>query len=274
MTKGWIDSVKEKVFAPVELEDWKKNYIDWLDKNSVLKFGKFKLKSGRTSYSFANFGDVSDGISISSLGDYYAAAIDRNVEGEFKTIVGPAYKGISLAVTTAISLSRRRGKPVSFTYDRKEEKAYGEATNVSKAEAAKKMFLGYIPQNVPENKDRIVYIDDVITTGATKIEEDNKLKSVANVDVAGLFVALNRQEIDENGNDAVKELSTKLKTPVHAVANLLSEAVPYLAQKGRIDETIQRKHVAYTRAYGIEEVKPWCRDIRFIERDKGLIPSM
>ncbi|MEM5778137.1 MAG: phosphoribosyltransferase family protein [Candidatus Aenigmatarchaeota archaeon] len=264
----WIDSVKERIFTQVELPKWKEEYIDFLMEKGVLKFGEFKLKSGRRSPTFLNFGEINDGEGIGKLGEYYAEAILQYVQSDFKTIVGPSYKGIPLSVITSNALSKK-GKNVSFTFDRKEEKLYGEATGISKSEAAKKIFVGYIPQD----GDKVLLIDDVITTGATKIEEVEKLKSVSNVELIGLLIGGNRQEIDENGSDAVKEISEKLKTPVYSMLNLVSEAVPYLAKQGKIDAQTQRKLIAYTRAYGTEETKKWCRDIRLIERDKGIIPA-
>lgn len=281
---GWIDSVKDKAFeASKVLDDWKAEYIDFLMDKGVLKFGEFKLKSGRRSPTFLNFGEVSDGYGIAKLGKYYATEIN-SIDKEFKTIVGPAYKGIPLAVTTAIALKEHFDKNVSFTFDRKEEKAHGEGTSTSKADSAKRIFVGYVPKD--KDKDKVLLIDDVITTGLTKVEEVDKLKSVADVELVGLVISGNRQEIDENGNDAVKEISEKLKTPIYSILNVVSEAIPYLwnkkakvvkenetIEKDIIDDRTKRKLVAYARAYGTEDVKGWCRDIKLIERDKGLIPA-
>jgi len=281
--EGWIDSVKDKLAPSNELKDWKKAYIDFLMEKGVMKFGSFKLKSGRRSPTFLNFGDISDGSGVAALGKYYYEGINEKVKSDFKTIIGPSYKGIPLAVTTAIAFAQN-GKNVSFTFDRKEEKSYGEGTDATKETAAKRIFVGYIPNT--KSKDKVLYLDDVITTGLTKIEEDQKVKSVADVDVVGLIVGANRQELDENGNDAMKELAEKLKTPVDSLLNVYTEAIPYLwnkktkavkenetIEKDIIDDQAKRRLVAYARAYGTEDVKGWCRNIKLIEKDKGLIPA-
>jgi orotate phosphoribosyltransferase len=266
---GWITSVKDFPKPDVGLEPWKSDLINFLYEKGILKFGDFKLKSGRRSPTFLNFGDVNDGGGISKLGEFYAEAIKQYVPQEFKTIVGPSYKGMPLAVTTSISLAKKNGRNVYFTFDRKEEKAYGEATGVSKAEAAKKIFVGYIPKD----GDTVLLMDDVITTGLTKTEEIQKLKSVADVKLAGLMIGANRQELDEDGNDAVKELSDRHNIPVYSMLDVITETVPYLYSHGKIDEKTIKRLKAYVRTYGTEDTKAWCREIKFIKRDKGIIPA-
>jgi orotate phosphoribosyltransferase len=265
---NWIESVKF-FSSEIELKNWEKEFIDLLFNRGVLKFGDFILKSKRRSPIFLNFGDLGDGEGITKLGHFYAEFIKENIKEDFKTIVGPAYKGIPLAVITSAALASEQGKNVYFTFDRKEEKAYGEATGVSKFEAAKKIFVGYIPKD----EDNVLLIDDVITTGKTKIEEIKKLKSVADVKLVGLIIGVNRQELDEYGNDTVNELSLNLHMPVYSMVDLVSKAVPYLIQKGKVDEKTQRRLVAYVRTYGTEDTKHWCRNLKFIERDKGVIPA-
>jgi orotate phosphoribosyltransferase len=265
---GWIDSVKGFPKEDVLIEPWKQELINFLYDKQVIKFGNYTLKSGRKSKSFANFGDINDGIGMAQLSKAYAESITSNFKEEFKTILGPSYKGVPLAVGTSMALATK-GRNVNFTFDRKEEKAYGEATGTSKAEAAKKIFVGYIPQD----DDKVLLIDDVISTGLTKDEEIQKLKSVANVKMVGLEVGLNRQEMDENGNDPFKELSKKYEMPVHAMLNMTTEVVPFLYAYNKIDNKVKRGLTAYARAYGTEETKPWCRDIRVVQRDKGIIPA-
>jgi orotate phosphoribosyltransferase len=265
---GWLDSVKDFPKHDVELEQWKVTFINYLYDNNILKFGNFKLKSKRRSPTFLNIGDVNNGTGIAQLGNAYAEAIIKNVPEDFQTILGPSYKGVPLAVTTSIALAAK-GRNVGFTFDRKEEKAYGEATGVSKADAAKKMFIGYIPKD----GDKVLLIDDVITSGLTKNEEIQKLMSVANVKMAGLVIAGNRQEMDDEGNEPLKELSKKYKMPVYSLLNVVTEAIPYLDAHGRIDKDTRRRLAAYARTYGTEETKSWCRDLKLVERDKGIIPA-
>lgn len=229
--KGWIDSVKDKLALSTELEKWKKDYIDFLMDKGVMKFGTFKLKSGRRSPTFLNFGEIEDGASVWPLGKFYYEGIKKNVKADFKTMVGPSYKGIPIAITTSIAAWLEGGRNVCFTYDRKEEKSYGEGTDATKEAAAKRIFMGHIPKGTSENKEKILYLDDVITTGLTKIDEDKKVKSVAEVEPIGLLVGGNRQELDENGKDAMKELSEKLKMPVYSLLDVYTEAIPYLWDK-------------------------------------------
>jgi orotate phosphoribosyltransferase len=264
----WIESV-HPFSSETELESWEKEFIDFLFTRGVLKFGEFTLKSKRRSPTFLNFGDVSDGEGIAKLGHFYAEFIKEKIKEDFGIIVGPAYKGIPLAVVTSAALASEHGKNVCFTFDRKEEKVYGEATGVSKVEAAKKIFVGHIPKD----GDKVLLIDDVITTGKTKIEEIEKLKSVADVNLVGLVIAGNRQELDEDGNDAISELSTNLHLPVYSMLDVVSRAVPYLIGEGKVDEPTRRRLAAYTRTYGTENTKRWCRSLKFIERDKGIIPA-
>jgi len=269
MTKGWIESVKDKMFAPGDLSEWKKEYIDFLTANNVLKIGNYKLKSGRMSPIFLNFAEINDGIGSERIGHFFAQGIQDNFPEDFTTIVAPSYKGNSLSTATAISLARDFKRNVRWTNDRKEEKVYGEGTDASKEAAAKRMFVGY----APKDKDRVLIEDDVMTTGAAKNDAKEKIDSVANVDYVGLMLGGNRQEVDLDGNNAVEEFSKRNKMPVRFLINVLSEAVPYLSKQGKIDEATQRRMVGYARTYGIEDIKKPCRDLKFIERDKGVIPA-
>jgi len=269
---GWIESVEDKFFVPVELSDWKKEYIDFLAGRGVLQIGNFKLKSGRMSPTFLDFSRINDGEGSDKIGHYFAQGIQENFPQEnypVVTIVAPSYKGNSLSTATAINLAREFKRNVHWTNDRKEEKAYGEGTDATKEAAAKRIFLGHTPQN----NDLVLLQDDVLTTGQTKDDEKKKLDSVANVKYAGLQLGGNRQEVDIDGNNAIEEFGKRHNMPVHSLINVLSEAVPYLSMQGKIDEATKRRLVGYTRAYGTEEIKKWCRDIKLIERDKGVIPA-
>jgi orotate phosphoribosyltransferase len=270
--KGWISSVQEKMFAPVELSDWKKEYVDFLTKNGVLQVGNYKLKSGRMSPIFLDYSRINDGEGSDKIGHYFAQGIQENFPQEnspFVTIVAPSYKGNSLSTATSINLARDFKRNVHWTNDRKEEKAYGEGTDASKEAAAKRIFLGYTPQK----GNLILLQDDVLTTGQTKDDEKKKLDSVVEVNYAGLILGGNRQEVDIDGNNAVEEFGKRHNMPVRSLVNVLSEAIPYLSMQDKIDEATKRRLVGYTRAYGTEDIKKWCRDIKFLERDKGLIPA-
>jgi orotate phosphoribosyltransferase len=270
---GWIDSVKDNMFAPVELSDWKKEYVDFLIENGVFKIGGHsKLKSGRDSPTFLDYSRINLGLQTYQIGHYFAQGIQEHFPEEtapFKTIIGPSYKGNSLSHAASIALALENKRNVGWTNDRKEEKAYGEGTDATKEAAGKRLFVGFIPKD----NDAVLLQDDVLTTGLTKDDEVKKLNSVANVKYTGLILGGNREEVDIDGNNAVEEFGKRHNMPVHSLINVLSEAVPYLSMQGKIDESTQRRLVGYTRAYGTEEIKKWCRDIKFIERDKGIIPA-
>lgn len=259
----------------------KTEFIDYLFGSGILKFGgEWKLKSGRRSPCFLNFGDANNGEAITELGHFFADEasgifdlIDRHAVDkpatEIKTLVGPTYKGISIALITSAALFTEHKRTVGYTYDRKEEKPYGEGTDTSREAAGKRIFVGYIPKD----GDNVLLLDDVITTGKTKEDEIAKLRSVANVTPFGLLIGGNRQELDEDGNDPIVELGNKYHMPIHSIVNVITETVPYLLRHKKIDEQTRRRMVAYTRTYGIESSKQWSRELTFIKRPRGIIPA-
>lgn len=167
----------------------------------ALRFGDFTLKSGRSSPYFFNAGAFDSGGALAALGDCYADAIDASGIG-FDMLFGPAYKGIPLATTVAIALARR-GRDVPLAFNRKELKAHGEGG-----------WLIGAPL-----RGRVLIVDDVITAG-TAIRESLALIADAGAAVAGVVVALDRQERGRGELSAVQELSRDAGIAVTAVANL------------------------------------------------------
>ena len=129
---------------------YKQRFIQFMLENQVLLFGEFTLKSGRLAPYFINSGKYRIGSQIMQLGEYYAECfLANNVDA--KTLVGPAYKGIPLAVATAVALAKNHGVDLGFCFDRKEAKDHGEGG----------MFVG----EPLKAGDRVCLIEDVMTSG-------------------------------------------------------------------------------------------------------------
>ena len=179
------------------MEQYKKEFIQYMVDSKVLKFGEFTLKSGRKSPFFMNAGGYVTGTQLKKIGEYYAKAIHAKYGDDFDVLFGPAYKGIPLAVVTAMAFSELYGKEVRYCSDRKEAKDHG---------ADKGNFLGAELQD----GDRVIMIEDVTTSGKSMEETVPKVKGAADVTIVGLMVSLNRMEVGKGGVkcalDEVKEL--------------------------------------------------------------------
>jgi orotate phosphoribosyltransferase len=229
-----------------KMEDYKKEFINFLLDKEVLRIGEFKLKSGRVSPYFVNTGMFKDGESIGKLGWFYAAKImDTFIQSDFDIIFGPAYKGIPLSVATTIALSRDFGVNKGYSFNRKEPKNHGEATQQKNWLVGEKI----------EPKDKILLIDDVFTTGDTKYEVINLLNAIAeNLHFVGLIIAVDRQEIGIDGNDAIKQFEKKTGIPVYSIVNI-KEIIEYLGDNKKITHPIRQRFENYLRKYGVKEVK-------------------
>ena len=158
---------------------YKEKFIKFMVASGVLKFGEFTLKSGRIAPYFINTGNYKTGKQLAKLGEYYAACIqDNNLEAE--TLVGPAYKGIPLSVTTAIALYNKYEKEVNYCFDRKEAKDHGEGG----------LFVGKQLQD----GEKVIIIEDVMTSGKALREILPKLKATANVEIVGMIISVDRRE--------------------------------------------------------------------------------
>ena len=179
------------------MEQYKKEFIEFMVESDVLKFGEFTLKSGRKSPFFMNAGGYVTGTQLKKLGEYYAKAIHAKYGEDFDVLFGPAYKGIPLAVVTAMAFSELYGKEVRYCSDRKEAKDHG---------ADKGNFLCAELQD----GDRVIMIEDVTTSGKSMEETVPKVRGAADVTIVGLMVSLNRMEVGKGGVkcalDEVKEL--------------------------------------------------------------------
>ena len=181
-------------------------------RQEVLRFGDFKLKSGRRSPYFFNLGNVSGGPELAELGRFYADAIQASGV-DFEVLFGPAYKGIPLAAATAIAFAER-GRSVGVAYNRKEAKTHGEGGVLVGAPLVGRVFM----------------IDDVVTEGAAKYEAATLIKN-AGATLVGVAIALDRQELLAEGETAAARLATGLNVPVISIANL-TDLIGYLKQTG------------------------------------------
>ena len=163
------------------MEQYKEEFIHFMVESHVLKFGSFTLKSGRQSPFFMNAGAYVTGEQLHRLGKYYAQAIHDNFGLDFDVVFGPAYKGIPLAVVTAIALQELYGKEVRYCCNRKEVKDHG---------ADKGNLLGADLHD----GDRVIMVEDVTTSGKSIDETYPKVMAAADVEVKGLIVSLNRME--------------------------------------------------------------------------------
>ena len=190
----------------------KADFVASMIRQGVLRFGDFELKSGLRSPYFFNLGNVSGGPELAELGGFYADAIQASGLA-FDVLFGPAYKGIPIAVATAIALAER-GRAVGAAFDRKEAKAHGEGGKLIGAPL----------------KGRVLMVDDVVSDGATKLESAALIEA-AGAKLAGLVVALDRQEITADGQTAVENLKDRLGAPVLSIA-ALPDVIAHLRTQG------------------------------------------
>ena len=226
------------------MEQYKKEFIQFMVDSKVLKFGEFTLKSGRKSPFFMNAGGYVTGAQLKKLGEYYAKAIHDKFGDDFDVLFGPAYKGIPLAVVTAMAYSELYGKEIRYCSDRKEEKDHG---------ADKGSFLG----SKLQDGDRVIMIEDVTTSGKSMEETVPKVRGAADVTIVGLMVSLNRMEVGKGGEkvalDEVKDLYG-FETAAIVDMNDVVEALYNKEVNGEviIDDTIKAAIDAYYEQYGVK----------------------
>lgn len=226
------------------MEDYKKEFIDFMVECNALKFGSFTLKSGRKSPFFMNAGAYVTGGQLKRLGEFYAKAVHDNFGDDFDVFFGPAYKGIPLAVVTALAYSELYGKEIKYCSDRKEEKDHG---------ADKGSLLGY----KINDDDRVVIIEDVTTSGKSIEETYPKIKSQETVPggikIVGEIVSLNRMEKAPDSDKAALEvISEKYGFPARAIVSM-NDVIEYLYTNGDkkiITDEIKKEMDSYYSLYG------------------------
>lgn len=207
------------------MKDYQKEFIEFAIEKQVLKFGEFTLKSGRVSPYFFNAGLFNTGRDLARLGRFYAAALQDSAI-EYDLLFGPAYKGIPIATTTAVALSNDYDLDLPYCFNRKEAKTHGEGGSLVGSELTGKVML----------------VDDVITAG-TAIRESMDIINAHKAELAGVLIALDRQEKGKAELSAIQEVERDYDAKVISIVKL-ADVVTYL-------ETLpeMQQHLASVQAY-------------------------
>ena len=216
---------------------YKQQFIKFMVDNGVLKFGEFTLKSGRKAPYFINTGNYKTGSQLALLGKYYAACIQQNgLKAE--TLVGPAYKGIPLAVTTAVALANEYGIDMNYCFDRKEAKDHGEGG----------LFVG--KQLV--DGEKVILIEDVMTSGKALREMLPKLAAAANVEIVGMVISVDRMEKGlESNMSAVQEVYKEFGVKVYSIVTV-SDIIEAIESGVVVGKEHLENMKAYRAQYGVE----------------------
>ncbi|MCF6453943.1 orotate phosphoribosyltransferase [Vibrio sp. MMG022] len=213
------------------MKAYQREFIEFALEKEVLKFGEFTLKSGRKSPYFFNAGLFNTGRDLARLGRFYAAALaDAGIE--FDVLFGPAYKGIPIATTTAVALADHHDIDTPYCFNRKEAKDHGEGGNL----------VGSALEG------RIMLVDDVITAG-TAIRESMEIIQANGADLAGVLVAIDRQEKGKGELSAIQEVERDFGCAIISIVSL-TDLVTFLEEKGTDKEHLEAVK-AYRAEYGI-----------------------
>ncbi|WP_428773726.1 orotate phosphoribosyltransferase [Vibrio sp.] len=213
------------------MKAYQREFIEFALEKQVLKFGEFTLKSGRKSPYFFNAGLFNTGRDLARLGRFYAAALaDSGLQ--FDVLFGPAYKGIPIAATTAVALADHHDIDTPYCFNRKEAKDHGEGGNLVGSPL----------------EGRIMLVDDVITAG-TAIRESMQIIQANGADLAGVLVAIDRQEKGKGELSAIQEVERDFGCAVISIISL-SDLVSYLEERGDDEQNLAAVK-AYRAEYGI-----------------------
>ncbi len=206
------------------MESYKREFIQFLEGAGVLKFGDFTAKSGRKIPYFINAGDIKTGDQIAKLGEFYAKSYFEKVGNKRTVLYGPAYKGIPIAVSASVALSKN-GLDVPFFFNRKEEKDHGEGG----------VFVGYVPQS----GEQIVIVEDVITAGTAIRESMANLSKLEGTKIAATFVMVDRKEKGKGEKSAMAEIEDEFGFPVYSVVDVY-DIIEYLEEDPKNEENVTR----------------------------------
>ena len=206
------------------MESYKREFIQFLQKAGVLKFGDFTAKSGRKIPYFINAGMIKTGEDIATLGEFYAKAYTEKLGDKKAVLYGPAYKGISLAVSASVALAKQ-GNNLPFFFNRKEIKDHGEGG----------VFVGYVPTEGEE----VVIIEDVITAGTAIRESMEILSHLNGVKVAATFIMVDRKEKGQGEKGAMQEIEDTFGFPVYSIVDVY-DIIEYLEEDSANEENVTR----------------------------------
>ena len=224
------------------MEQYKKEFIEFMVDCGVLKFGDFVTKSGRKTPFFVNTGFYRTGAQLRKLGEYYAKAIENKFGFDFDVLFGPAYKGIPLSVATTMAIDEHYNKDIKYCSNRKEVKDHGD----------KGILLG----SPITDGDRVIIIEDVTTAGTSIGETMPILKEQGNVNVLGLVVSVDRMERGKGEKSALSEIEETYGLITTAIVTM-EEVVEHLHNKPYngniiIDDSLKKAIDAYYEQYGVK----------------------
>jgi len=242
------------------MERYKIDFIKFLVEADSLKFGEFTLKSGRVAPYFLNVGCFYTGERINKLAEFYAQSfLDNNMEAE--VVFGPAYKGIPLATATVGILHSKHNKDISYCFNRKKLKEYGQKDNLVGASL--------------NEETKLVLIDDVITAGTAIREVVELLKGYGNPKINGILISLDRMEKNNDGNNAIKQLEEEFNTKVHSIVNM-DEVIEVLYNKeinGKVYIDDEKKRIIdeYRAIHGIDSTNIQQKINKIQEKNNSLV---
>jgi len=222
------------------MQDFQREFIDFMVRSEVLTFGDFTTKSGRRTPYFVNTGRYRTGEQIRRLGEFYARAVLAQESVAFDVLFGPAYKGIPLVVATSLTLAAEFGRDVGYCFNRKEAKDHGEG--------------GVLVGHELADGERVLIVEDVTTAGTSIRETVPVLRAAADIRLAGLVVSVDRQERGTGERSALAEIAEEFAMPTFAIVTL-DEVVEHLAGReldGRVvlGEAELARIEAYRTEYG------------------------
>lgn len=222
------------------MEQYKKEFIEFMVDCNVLKFGDFTTKSGRKTPFFINTGFYRTGGQLNKLGEYYAKAINEKFGVDFDVLFGPAYKGIPLTVATTMAISNLYGKDIKYCSNRKEEKDHGDT--------------GILLGSPISKEDRIIFIEDVTTSGKSIDETLPIVKAQGGENLIGLVISVDRMERGKSDKSALAEIKENYGLETTAIVTM-EDVVEHLYNKpynGKIyiDDTYKAAIDQYYEQYG------------------------